>query len=506
MSNIISGYQFQLSKPVINSKSLIDSSASFCLDCYAHTSGLDPLRSLQEEALGYSGTVSLYRNNSDFIAFDSLVSVVPGPVIQDTYQRVFLTRDDAGGLLQVTEGGFSSDLSSARVLSDLATPVAAPSVELITLDTGVWVSSPEIVAEKYAAFVVTFVTDRGEETAPSPASEVVGYIDSDDYGFRLTDLPVSTYPHVTARRIYITVDGEYYLIAEIAAAGASHDLASLDDDAISDLITTTDFSPPLADLRGLVGLPGGALAGFVNDGDTGTVCVSEPFLPHAWPVGYRFKTYDKVVALAPVPEGLLVLTVGKPMIIVGDSPDVMSAHVIESTESCVSARSVLVSNGVCYWASPDGIAAFGGSQIQVVSRGTWSREQWQALDPRSMLFAWYEAHLLIYSDVGGWLFSLSRQDVSELSESGDHLQAVWRSKSYVIPRAGVLSTGRLEADDYPVQLLLSAEGEAVMDKQVSGNQLFRLASKGRKRELTYEIRTNFRVSLVQLAGSAEEIA
>lgn len=548
----IANNAFELARPVLQPMNLNDSTAAYCLDCYATTSGLDPLRALKPIAAGFANTKTLYRNGLDFVSLAGRYSIVPSPVIQDSYQRVFITDDDAGGLIQVTEDSFVTNDSGevdGRALSGLETPVSQPSAELMQVvdDIPVAVDLTTVTPEKYTSFIVTFVTDRGEETAGSPASDPIGYVDSDNYGIRLTNLPVSAYSFVTRRRIYMAVDGDYYLLSEIGASGTTFLIDPFDDDLVSDLYSTGDFAPPLPALMGLVGLSSGSLAGFVNDGSTGTVCVSEPYQPHAWPVGYRFKTFSPVVALAVVPEGLLVLTKGKPMIVIGDSPDVMSAHVIESTESCLAASSVLVVNGVCYWASSDGIAAFGGGSVQVVSRATWSREQWQALSPASMLFAYYELHLVIYAGVDGhsnvspvsaWLYSLSRHDVSELSESGvsavwadieddrlyvvrdnvlhsfgenDHLTAVWLSKDYHLQGMNVLNSGRIDADEYPVQLVLSVgnsltEFSQLVDKLVVDNRLFRVRAMGRKRLMRYELRTRQRVRYLQLADSAQEIA
>lgn len=576
-------------RPIVHPMNLEDGQAADCVDCVFTSTGLEPVRALALVEEGFAGVQTLFRIGENVVGIHQAVDLVRSPVIRDVYDRVYFTLADEAlesDLYVTTSGELAAPLIPARRLRDLVPPESAPVAYLMKDGQVVTVYTQEVydaiqsgevagrpvpgsggevvmaeTLEKYTAFRVSFVTDYGEETALSPASAVVGYKDLENYGFRLVNVPVSEYPWVVKRRIYMEVDGEYYRIAEIDNnTDVSVDLYPLDDDAIGDIQETDDFDPAPEDLRGLVGLPCGALAGFTNQGETGTVHVSEAFQPHAWPVGYRFKSLYAIVALAVVPEGLLVVTQGKPLLIVGAYPAVMQAQVIESTQSCSSSRSLVVLDGMAAWACPDGVAVYGGGlAVQVLSRGVWSREQWRELQPASMLFAVYERYLLIFAEASAWLYSLDRHDVCRLSmatgvmddaccaevfspaalrwagggglevrcwlydiltdrlllvvdgrlvafNEGEPLRARWIGKELVQANAKPWSRARVEADGYPVLLSLLADDVRVFGKAVLDNRLLAVGSTGRKRRVQVGLETRQRVKLLQLAHDAREVA
>lgn len=527
--------QFQGMRPIVQPMNLSDGQASDCMDCFLHSTGVDPLKSGKTISTGFHNVKALYRIDTSFVLLQERVSVVRSPVIEDKYDRLYFTRDEDkdGGVYVTNHDSFKQDKIKGKPLSGLKPPEHAPKATLLKDNA---VSNETIEPDKYTSFRVTYVTEWGEESAPSLASELFSYIDKDNYGVRLSHIPISPHATVSKRRIYMAVDGEYFLRAEIGNTGTTYDLYPLNDDAIQDVLITENFDPPPEGLRGLVGLPNGSMAAFKNEGDdktgTGMIVFSEPYQPHAYPVGYRHKSQYPVIALAVVPEGVLVLTTGKPMLISGTSPDTMYAQVIESSESCLSPESVLVQSGTAFWASPDGIAAFGGGAVSVISRNVWSREQWQALKPKRMLFAFYENHLLIYADHQAFLYSLGRNDLTRLSQSGvsctyydvmddqlyvvrgdnleafnqgDVLEAVWQSKEYVIAGASPFNSLRIEADDYPVTFRLFTEAGEVQSKTIPNNKPTRVKSTGRKRIAYFRLASLARVRLVQLASSMQAV-
>lgn len=359
---------------------------------------------------------------------------------------------------------------------------------------------------KSTAFVYTYVTVRDEETAPSPASEVITYNDGVDCA--TISWPAPTNPDVVKVRLYMAVEGDYYLLVELPASTTSYTVCPLDDDFINGNqldpdsivgvpLTTDNYDPAPKNLCGLIGLPNGVLAGFTNDSGcemTGTVHFSEPYQPHAWPVEYRIKIRYKIVALAEVPEGVLVLTEGRPSIITGSTPEVMQEHTLETYQSCRDKRSVVHMGTAVFWSSPDGVAVYGGRQVKVVSENVWSREQWQRLEPDEMIFGLYEDQLVIYPQAPvapddaltqaeqwrlkrgeGVLYNLQRGDVTRMTEGnvhallyevehdalwivrgdnlerfneGEKMEAEWIGKTLVVPAARTYNSARLipEAD------------------------------------------------------------
>ncbi len=550
---MISFRVFSGERPVVEPLNLEDHQASYCRDCYLHTSGLDPLRGNKLIEAGYVTAKTLFRAGGHFIQMDTWTDFARSPIVQDKFERIYFTQCSDPGL-KVVECGDLADNMAGVNLSDLAAPTSAPVATVIehggTDDT-----------LKATSFVVTYVTVRDEETAPSPASSVVSWNDGVD-GMTIS-LPSTSDSDIAFMRVYMAIEGEYFLVDEVPAAQTSLVVDPLDDDLTGDAddpddltgvpLTTKECDAPPKELCGLVGLPNGVLAGFSNDGDcqvTGTVHFSKPYEPHCWPVTYRFKIRYKIVALATVPEGVLVLTEGQPSIITGSTPDVMDEHTLETYHSCRDPRSVIHLGEAVFWSSPDGVAVYGGRTIKVISENVWSREQWQALNPDAMLFAAYEDQLVIYPQavrpVGsglpdwvagtepkqgeGFLFNFKRGDITRLSQGdvhaalydveedclwlvrGDHLErfnegeplvAEWVSKPFVVAGARTFNSARLIPQAETELLLFRADNEAeamrvnradevgtpFWVKSISHQRPFRLKSAGRR----WGVRFGFRL-------------
>ena len=293
---------------------------------------------------------------------------------------------------------------------------------------------------KETTLVVTNVSIRDEESAPSAATRVIEYEDGVD-GLLIGITP-TTDPDIAFRRVYMERQREFFCLQDKILPGqAILTVSPLDDDLnkrrqaavaagdaeslIGSGLVTSIYFPPPDDLQGLIELPNGCLAGFTLDDTTGgkvtaTVHVSEPYAPHAWPIEYRWKVNYKIVALGKVSEGFLALVEGQHSIITGRTPDVMTEEVLETQQSCKSRESVQEIGGSLVWDSPDGITTFGGGQIRVLTTEIWSREQWQALNANQIRLGQYEGRLLVYpfGSSLGYLVDLRRSDVVELSQGG----------------------------------------------------------------------------------------
>ncbi|MGL1386208.1 hypothetical protein ACSTJO_00650, partial [Vibrio parahaemolyticus] len=81
-------------------------------------------------------------------------------------------------------------------------------------------------------------------------------------------------------------------------------------------------------------MPNGIMAG----GYDRTVCFSEPYLLHAWPVDYQLTTEHEIVAMESVSNMLLVGTKGYPWVFQGITSDAISGRKLESMQACVSKR------------------------------------------------------------------------------------------------------------------------------------------------------------------------
>ncbi|WP_020396479.1 hypothetical protein [Thiolinea disciformis] len=543
---------FSGERPLIEPLNLQDDQASYCRDCYLHTTGLDPLRAGLFVKTGFAAAKTLFRAGAQFIYMSRWTHFARSPIVQDKFERIYFTQCDQPGLQVIQCKDLANDVVGVN-LSLLKAPTIAPVATLIE-------HGGDEDNDKYTTFVVTYVTVRDEETAPSPASNQLQYSDGID-GVSLS-LPATTDADIQFMRVYMAIEGEYFLVKEVAASTSSIAIDPLDDDLVPDAnnpddltgtpLLTANCSPPPKELCGLTALPNGVLAGFTHDGEcqvTSTIHFSTPYVPHCWPTEYRFKIRYKVVALAAIPEGVLVLTEGKPSIITGSTPDVMDEHTLETYHSCADARSVTYLGDAVVWSSPDGVAVYGGRTIKILSGLIWSREQWQLLNPKAMLFGVYEDNLVIYPQAPsaasaglpdwvantepkageGFLYHLGRQDITRLSQGDAHavlsdveedclwvvrgdalerfnegnpLVAEWISKPFVVQGARTFNSARLIPQAETELLLfrssnLARAGRVDMadeeripfwSRAINHELPFRLASAGRRWQTRFGFR------------------
>lgn len=271
-------------------------------------------------------------------------------------------------------------------------------------------------------YIATFVTDWGEESAPCKPSDLVE-VDQNDSVTITRPVPASgeTFAsrHITKWRLYRSNSGSetaaFQFVAELPIATTTY----TDDKKAEELgevcpTLTWDEPPYRADLqfdgfpfpvvgtnpflRGLVGMPNGIMAGFFDN----TVAFCEPYVPYAWPVEYQITTEFPIVGLGVFGQTLFVGTTGNPYFISGADSASMSAQKLDARQACVSRRSIASVQGGVLYASPDGLCVADPSGVKVVTLGLFTREDWQKLDPASMIAASHEnIYYLFYTGQGG---------------------------------------------------------------------------------------------------------
>lgn len=165
--------------------------------------------------------------------------------------------------------------------------------------------------------------------------------------------------------LYRTVNGIYKLVASGLVASTYTDTKT--DSELVDELKSTDWYSPNGNLKGLIDLPNGALAGFFEN----VLAFSEPYQPHAWPSDYEITFPFDIVAIAIKGNSVFVATKKYPYLVTGYHPDSMSDRNLEFNQACISKRSmVTVLNGVIY-ASPDGLAFIpsGGAPYLITKPG-----------------------------------------------------------------------------------------------------------------------------------------
>ncbi len=199
------------------------------------------------------------------------------------------------------------------------------------------------------------------------------------------------------KRIYRTVSGQFRFVAEVPVADTTYNDTILDS-LLGEPIPTTLWDSPPPDIKGLITLPNGSMAGFVGN----KLYFSELFVPHAYPEDYSLTFAYDIVAIAASGNSVVVATVGIPYVVTGDDPATMTPSNLEVQHACVSERSMVsVMNGAIF-ASPDGLVYVPVAGMPSLITKSWFKEvDWRKLNPSSMhCYKYDDRYYAVYTGGG----------------------------------------------------------------------------------------------------------
>lgn len=306
----------------------------------------------------------------------------------DPTERTYFTGD---GVPKVTDNTFLGAPPYPTGFRTLGVP--AP-VGVIALAVG----AAGTGKEEDRVYLDTFVTDKGEESAPNAAPVTITVLGGSTVN--LSGLPaVPTGQHgISTRRIYVSVGGaEFKRMTEQAASATTYTDTGMRGAVLPSGGATSRpaWLEPPATLRGLTELWNGMMGGF--DGKAYRACV--PFKPWAWPIEYEKVVPDRIVGTATWGQSWLLVTSGLPRVVMGSSPASLSDQPVYFQQAGVSKRSVVgVGHGVC-WASNDGLCYHGQLGTKVLTEPILKRAEWRALVPSTIIgAAWGRYYLGFFND------------------------------------------------------------------------------------------------------------
>ena len=170
-----------------------------------------------------------------------------------------------------------------------------------------------------------------------------------------------------------------------------------------DTLTSDEYDAPPDDLQGLIAAQNNILAGFVGN----KLYLTEPALPHAWPIAYAITFEYDIVGLAPINGAILVATKGYPYLVSGSDPaSGMSIQRIDALYPCLNGKGIVSMNYGVVYPTHDGLAVFspsGGPNI--VTRANFNNDTWAAtLDPSTIVGEFYGDAYLASHSTGGFAF------------------------------------------------------------------------------------------------------
>ena len=407
-------------------------------------------------------------------------------------------------------------------------------------DYGVGDASTEVDRD----YVVTFLQQLGElvmEGPPSDPSNVITVPSGAGVELQnIADPPSGPYPWSGKRlyrRIYSGGQTRLVLVTELVLGTTEYFDTIPDAELPGDWLASTNFYEPDETMHSLGVLSNGLMFG-AKDND---ICLSEPYLPHAWNPFYRYPVPHKIVGMGQADNQIVAVTEKNPYLLVGTSPGAMSSVELKIDQGCLSKRSIISGSFGCCYASPDGLIIISNNGSGLVTGDLMTRDQWQALNPRSIIGAYNEGmYIGTYQkndeSYGTFMFDPANKDagirqVSQrftaayhdglmdsllvydpdqeavcLWDQGDDLMYSWISKANYFPIPVCMTAVRVEADSYhDLTLRLYTGIGMTYAVQVTSNQSFRLPGGYRDRLVQVEITGTDTVRMVCVAETPGEL-
>lgn len=335
-----------------------------------------------------SGTQTIFKTKNNFgdtiwIGWTSDVDYVNSPLTDTNSFRIFYTGD---GRPKKTNTALTGSINqtyspSASLEMGVWAPDTAPT---LTLNHNGGGALANVESRAYVYTNISTFGDIKEESGPSPASLIDYDHENDTVDVSGFVSPPSGYDYnITHRRIYRSVTGStatsFQFVAEIPVSTTTY-TDSVESADLGEIMPSFYWEEPPSDLKGLVAMPNGFLAGFVGN----EVYFSEPYYPHAWPSGYSMSVNDEIVGLGVTGTSLVVLTTGNPVVISGITPESMSQDKMPLPEPCLSKKSIAEDVGGVFYASPNGLVLIGPGVSQIVTSNLFTRKEWEKFGPATI--------------------------------------------------------------------------------------------------------------------------
>lgn len=359
--------------PGVKARLLPDDHGTVAENVRLDDGGLTPVRlGKRVHTFGAAAESFVRHENGGWMGFPVAVNAVKGAVDRN---RLYVTGNGAPRI-------WLTDTTSIALR--ITPPASAPGASVVS-----GAVDPDLSSESVYAY--TFITSLGEETPPSPASDLVEW--SPGNTIRLTGLP-SVNPNparlLTGMRIYRSVtdslgNTSYYFRAEIGFQATYDDVTSADASVAdtAEEIPSLDYDAPPVDMQGIISMPNGMMAAFSGQ----ELLFCEPYIHHAWPIKYRLKVNARIVGLGAFGSSVVILTEETPWVAQGTHPDSMVMEQIEVNLPCIAPRGIVDMGYSVIYPSTDGLVQVSNQGASVISMQMFPRETWAAMNPETMIGA-----------------------------------------------------------------------------------------------------------------------
>ncbi len=476
-------------------------------------------------------------NNSGFwFHWIEDVNVISGPVNSDTIDRTYFTGD---GVPKMTFAGLATSGGTNYPEGHYDLGVPAPSSAPVTALVGTIDPEADTVGDVVErSYALTYVTSQGEEGPPSDLSITLSWLPGQTVDLSSIPAAPSGAYDVSHINIYRTATGssgtDLYLVHQLAIGNANYSDTKLDANLSEVMLSGSYYQPP-ADMHSIGVLASGMCYGFSGK----QVCVSELYLPHAWSPGNQLTLPEAIIGGGSFGNNIVAITSEGPHVISGIDPTSISSDPYKIKQGCVSKRSCVSTRYGVIYASPDGLILIGPNGDRNIISPYMRPEQWQALKPETILGAVHDnKYIGFYDDgvtQGGFVLDPSSGDSGlvfldihataayqdGLADSlylivdgdlvewdrGTLLSYTWRSKEFTRGFAGLLTAGRVLAEDYDdLTVEIYADGVLKHTETVTDDKIFRMPGGYTARTYQFEVSGTSKVSNLDFASSPIELA
>jgi hypothetical protein len=274
-------------------------------------------------------------------------------------------------------------------------------------------------SDEATTYLYTLVNDLGEESGPCPAMVTadgtgtitrpagqgvtvslpgtlaatgvdITYFEGGTSYIPTTQIAPNTGIPSPSMNLYRAVTGStgsafLLVVANLAFSGGSATTYtdSIPDSSLSEVLESTNWYPPPTDMLGILALPNEIYAGFTKN----QLCLSEQGIPHAWPIVYRLTFDYDIVGIGNIDNTVIACTKKFPWLCSGNTPDAYSQTEASYPYACASKRSIqFLENVGVVFATFEGLIAISGPGSELLlTRDLFSKKEWLALNPASMI-------------------------------------------------------------------------------------------------------------------------
>lgn len=557
---------FQGIAPRVAAHLLPENAAQVAHNCDLTQAKLAPWKEpLDMAATGLkAGFSSLYRfNNSHWFTWTTDVDVCRGPIPDDTNARTYFTGDGAPKVTDVSIATTGTPYPFASWLLGVPKPTETPTVSPEQYDAvaGAYVAG-DVVGYSTSIYRCLASTSGSWDAAKweklqTSELEYRSYVWCNVDGYGAEGPPCNPTPPVLMgvgqkatltwtnaavlgdgyrpdgnfRRLYRTNSGSsgttYQHTADIGAATLTYtdSVASAD---LGSAIPSEEWFPPPATLKGIIALPNGVMAGFVDN----VLWLSEPYMPHAWPRSNRKILAHKIVAIGSFGVSIVAATEAHPYVFTGSDPATMSEERLEKGYACVSKRGFVDMGYACIYPSPLGLMVVGTGQVDLVTEKIIDPATWRNLFPETIRAWQYRGKYFAVHTGGGFIFdpatgALTTHDftaqagwhdettgdmylgqsnkVMKFNAGASAVSLTWKSKRFIGPRPVNIGRVKVTAEAYPVTFKLYAEGVLKATRTITSKQAVTLPKGYTADTFEYELSGTNTITHVSTAATMEEL-